>query len=74
MRDREIQIAVRIGHETEEIGRVGLTRPDRQHLPAGHLGFVRPAPGPSGSGLSTVFAMSIGGAAFGMGGDGHRLL
>ena len=31
MRDREIQIAVRVSHEPEQMQRVGLTRPDREH-------------------------------------------
>ena len=50
MGDREVEIAVRIGHQPEEIGRVRLARPDRQHLPARHLGFVRPALRPGGAG------------------------
>jgi hypothetical protein len=31
MRDCEIQIAVRVGHQPQEMQRVGLPRPDREH-------------------------------------------
>ena len=50
MGDGEVEIAERIGHEAEEIGRVRLAGPDREHLPAGHLGLVRPSGGPRGAG------------------------
>ena len=50
MRDREVEIAERIGHEAEEVGRVRLPRPDSEHLPARHLGFVRPTLAPRRAG------------------------
>ena len=50
VRDGEVEIAVGVGHEAEEVGRVGLAGPGRQHLPAGHLRFVGATRGPSGAG------------------------
>ena len=50
MSDGEVEVAVRVGHEPEELHCVRLARPDREHPPAGHLGLVRAAGAPRGAG------------------------
>lgn len=67
VRDSEVEIAKRIGHE-KEIGRVRLAWPHRQNLAAHHLRFVRLPLAHPARARSTVSAMLNGGAAFGLGG------
>jgi hypothetical protein len=50
MRNGEVEIAVSVSHEAEEISRVGLAGPLRQHLLARHLRFVTATRGPCGAG------------------------
>ena len=69
VRDGEIEIAERIGHEAEEISGVRLSRPHRQHLPAGHLCFVGATGGPSGAGALDSLC-----DGFGVEGNWHLVL
>ncbi len=41
--DGEVEIAERVRHQADKVGRIGLTGPDGEHLPARHFRFVRPA-------------------------------
>jgi hypothetical protein len=54
----EIEIAVVVGHEVEEIGPVRLTGPNRKHLPAGPFPLRPPAH--ADPARSTVVSISIG--------------
>ena len=49
MSDRQIEVAVGVRHQAKQVGGVGLAGPDRKHLPAYHLGFVRVSGAPRGA-------------------------
>ena len=49
MGDRQVEVAVGVRHQAEQIGGVRLARPHGEHLPAGHLRLVRASGAPSGA-------------------------